>query len=259
MDLISLIPKLLANLILLILILTRITFLFSTFVLFRRGFVNSRIIISLSTLMSFYVILLTNSTAPSYELFSSQMIFDMFYQAFIGFLFGFILNVLFEIFTATGQIFSTQLGFSMVTLIDPRFGSITPITMLYNYVAIMVFLMLNGHLTMIKYMIDSFTSFPIGSINYPLNHIHEIIYFTKNIFSSSILLSITLIITMLLTNLTIAVMSRFAPQFNIFTVGINITMIFGLIILYMTFNSFVENSEGIINQSFYFLQQMTTR
>ena len=256
MNILGLIPQTYGNLILFILMLTRITSLFSTFILFQRKYVNARVVISLSSVLALYAILITQNQPPKYELFSFSMTFDLIMQALIGFVSGLILNIIFEIFTALGQIISTQIGFSMVTLIDPTLGAITPLTLFYNYFAILIFLLLNGHLIVIQLILDSFISIPINSLAFPFYRIKEIVIFTNNIFSTGISLSITIIISMLLTNITIAVMSRFAPQFNIFSVGINITMILGLIFVYLTFNLLVSHGEDIFQNGFLFLSHI---
>ena len=253
MNLLGLVPQTYANLILFLLMLIRIAFLFSTFILFRRDYVNARIIIAFSSILAFYALLITHNKSPKYELFSLLMIYDVFFQIFIGFLCGFILNIIFEIFTAVGQIISSQVGFTMVTLFDPRFGMITPLTLFYNYFSIIIFFLLNGHLITIKLILDSFITIPINTFYSPLYRMNEIIHFAGNIFVLSVSLSITIIISMLITNITIAVMSRFAPQFNIFSVGVNFTIIFGLIFVYLTFGFLINNGEQVMQNGMIFL------
>ncbi|RDI38535.1 flagellar biosynthetic protein FliR [Aquicella lusitana] len=240
MNIISLIPLTYEKLVLFILALARISALLSSFVFFRRDYVNNKIIIGLSSLLA-YIAVISMDFKPYYALFSANMVMQIIFQVVIGIVSGLILNIIFEIFTAFGQIISTQIGFSMVTLIDPRFGSITALTLFYNYAAMLIFLLLNGHLIVINLILESFKSLPV-SLNYISNDVLiGILKYANIIFTGGVSLSIAIIIAMLITNMTIAVMSRFAPQFNIFSVGINISIILGLIFVFLTFGVFVGN------------------
>lgn len=254
MEILGLVPYIYDRLGLFILIFSRISTLFATFVLFRRDFVNSRIIISLSAILTFYVLLANQYPAMTIDSFSLSVLIQLAVQILIGFMAGMILNIVFEIFTSVGQIISTQIGFSMATLIDPRFGAITPLTLFYSYITIIIFMGLNGHLLMIKFIMDSFTVLPIDKIVFPTQLLMNILQYTNVIFSGSISLSIAIIVSILLTNLTIAVMTRFAQQFNIFSIGISITIIFGLIIIYLTFGVFIDNAARYIDAGLSFLQ-----
>ncbi len=256
MNIFGLIPNTYNNLILFVLVFTRISFLFSTFILFGKNYINRRVIIGLSSLLSLYALLISGNDVPQYELFSITMMSSLLVQALIGFMAGLILNILIDIFTGVGQIISAQIGLSMASLIDPRFGAITSLALFYNYLSLIIFLMLNGHLLIIRLILESFTSIPVDTIILPVDRIKEIILFTKNIFIYSVSLSMAIIISMLLTNLTVGVMTRFAPQFNIFSIGINITMILGLIFVYLMFNLFVSSGVNIFQDGFLFIQHI---
>jgi len=254
MDILNIIPYSYDKLILFILVMARISALLSTFVLFRKDYINTKILISLSSMVSFFAMITINNHQFKFELFSLTMFMLVIFEVFIGITAGLILNIVFEIFTAVGQIISTQVGFSMITLIDPRFGAITPLTLFYNYSAILIFLSLDGHLLILKIILESFQALPVNTTFIPSDLLLSILKYTKVIFSGSVALSIPLIVTMLLTNLTIAVMSRFAPQFNIFSIGINISIILGLVFVLLTFSMFADNGIRVIQDGLLYFQ-----
>jgi flagellar biosynthesis protein FliR len=51
----------------------------------------------------------------------------------------------------------------------------------------------------------------------------------------------------LLCNITLAILSKLAPQFNLFSVGINIELLLGLFMIYLTFTAFVYHSKDSIS------------
>lgn len=239
-----------------ILAFTRISALFSTFVFFRREFLNARIIVALSAILALFVIIYNGSSTVNYDMVSIKMLIDSVTQFFIGFLSGLILNIVFEIFTALGQIVSTQIGLSLASVIDPRLGSISNLTQFYIYSITIVFLSMNGHLFVIKTIMESFATLPLGHVFDYHFLLKDIFNYSGIIFSGSLLLSVTVILAILITNFSLALMTRFAPQFNLFSIGINITMILGLFCVYLTFNLFIDRGSSILQQGFAFLSNL---
>lgn len=254
MNIIDLVPYIYDRFILFILIFTRISAFFTTFMLFRRDFVNAKIIISLSAILSVYAILFNQNIKITYDVFSLPMLLQELFQFFIGFISGLILNIVFELFSGMGQIISTQIGLSLASVIDPRLGSITHLTQFYMYSITLVFLFLNGHLLVIKTVMNSFTVLPVGHYFIPDQLITSVLNYSSVIFSGAMMLSITVVIAVLITNFALAMMTRFSPQFNLFSIGINMTLILGLYCVYLTFTLVVDKGAGFLHESITFLQ-----
>lgn len=249
MEILNLIPLIYSKLAAFILIFTRISALFTTFVLFRSSIVSSRIIIALSTVLSVYILLSTNYHLTDKNIFSINSFTSILFQFLIGFITGLILNIAFEIFSAVGQVISSQIGLSMASLIDPMLGNLTTLTQFYMFSIMIIFLMMDGHISVITFMLDSFNVFPVDHYFLPKNLINDVLTYSGVIFTASIQLSITIVIAILLTNLSMSVMAKFAPQFNIFSMGVGLTIIVGLIYLYLTFGFFADKAGYFIEQS----------
>ncbi len=254
MNIIDLIPYIFDRLIMFLLVFTRISAFFTTFMIFRRDFVNARIIISLSAILSVYALLFNQGMKVNYDVFSLSMLLQELFQFFIGFISGLILNIVFELFSGMGQIISMQIGLSLASVIDPRLGSITNLTQFYIYTIILVFLFLNGHLLVIKTLMDSLTVLPVGHYFVPDKLISSVLSYSSVIFSGAIMLSITVVIAVLITNFALAMMTRFSPQFNLFSIGINMTLILGLYCVYLTYSLVVDKGSGFLHESLSFLQ-----
>lgn len=254
MNLLNLIPSIYDRFFLFIIILTRISALFATFILFRRDLINPRVLISLSVILSIYVLMFYPNQHVAHDFFSIQMFIQMLYQFFIGFIAGFILNIVLEIFSGFGQIVSMQVGLGMASLFDPRLGNITPLTHFYTFSILLIFLLLNGHIFAIKTILDSFDVIPFNQILNPEHIISNVITYSSTIFSGSILLAIPIVIATLIMNFALAVMSKFSPQFNIFSIGINMQLILGLICVYLTFELFVNRGSSILEEGLNFLK-----
>jgi flagellar biosynthetic protein FliR len=259
MDILSLIPTIYERLMAFILVFTRVSAMLSIFVLFRRELITGRIVISLAGILSIYVVLLYPVKAVNYDLYSIPMLTQELFQLFIGLIAGLIVNLVFEVFVAYGQIVSTQIGLGFASMIDPRFGSISNLTQFYMIFTALIFLYLNGHLYILKTIVDSFSVLPVYQNFVPTELISAVINYSGVIFSGAIVLSISLVIAMLLCNLALAVMTKFAPQFNLFSIGINMTLILGLLFAYMTFPIFMTQATNIIQDCFGHLHDLLAK
>lgn len=259
MNVLSLIPYVYEKFSLFILIFARISALFTVFVLFKGEYFNKKVLVSLASIMSIYVLLLNPQPHIYYDYLSLQMVMQLMFQFFLGFLAGLILNIIFDVFNGYGQIISSQIGISLASVIDPSLGNISILTQIYTYAIMLIFLMLNGHLFIIKTIIDSFTIVPVGKMFIPSDLMSNILNYSNVIFTGSILLSMTVIIAMFIVNFASAVMTKFAPQFNIFSVGINLTLILGVLICYSMFNDFANRASDRIKDGLVYLENSIHR
>ena len=230
-----------------VLINTRIMAFFTSLIVFKREMITLRVLVALSTILSLYVFTLIDHNLLQVDMFSILMVKTMFMEFIVGFSAGLILNFIFEAFIVSGQFISTQIGLSIASLIDNRLGFITPLTEFYFIVATLLFFLLNGHLFVIKMLISSYQAYPLFSSQHT-DHIFNIVFtFSRTMFSEAIALSITLTAIILLCNLTLAILSKLAPQFNLFSIGINIELLLGLFVIYLTFTLFASHSQNAIS------------
>jgi len=152
------------------------------------------------------------------------------------------------VFISTGQIISMQIGLSAASLFDPKFGMITSLTNFYLVVAMILFFGMNGHLMIIDVIVNSFTLVPANAF---ISNFHgdAIFKYSSLIFLGGVLISMTIISAILITNICLAVMSKFAPQFNLFSVGLNMTLVIGLVCVYLTFNIVVNRGSAYMQDS----------
>lgn len=241
MELLSDLDKIYSSMQSFILIMTRIVVLLLTFNIFRRGMASAKLITSLSAILSLYVVLLSNQTIDQSNVLSLSYFMQSITQVLLGFIGGVILNLAMEVVTIVGQIVSTQLGLSAASLFDPRFGMITSLTNFYIITFIILFFMMNGHYIIIKTVVDSFEYLPVTRIILNYNGL-EIIQFAGIIFTGAIMMVISLMGAILMVNFSLAIMSKFAPQFNLFSIGLNISILVGLVCVYFSFEMLADKT-----------------
>ncbi len=256
MDILGLIPAVYAKFLVYTLFFTRISVMLTTFVLFRREMITARIILSLSSVLAMFALMAYTGDEIYSDMYSIQMLLQLMVQVLIGFVTGIILNIVFEVFVAIGQIASTQIGLSVAGMIDPRFGYITSLTHFYVIVGSLIFLLLNGHLYAITTIVESFNTLPIYQNYLPPDVMQAVLKYATVIFSGSVMLAVTILIVLLLMNISLAVMTKFAPQFNLFTIGINLQLILGLLVIYLTFSLFLDHGRILMTDALDLLHKL---
>lgn len=235
------------------LIFVRVFSMLYTVSIFRRDMATIRVVSTLAFVLSLYPLILNKQPVVSTDINTLTYMFQSFLQIIIGFCTGIIINIMFEVFVAAGQIISLQIGLSIASLFDPRFGVVTTLTQFYLITGIVVFFGMNGHMMLISMIIKSFSFLPI---TLDISHIRTdvIIKYSGIIYYGAVSLSITIIAATLLTNICLAIISKFAPQFNLFSVGLNLTLLLGLGCIYITYQIFINKGEDYIRNGMEFYQ-----
>ena len=94
----------------------------------------------------------------------------------------------------------------------------------------LIFLSIGGHLILIELILMSFEFMPIGS---NINFIETVANFTKwtaMVFLGAVLIALPIMLTMMLVNVCIGIVTRAAPALNIFAVGFPAMLLAGLVL-----------------------------
>lgn len=156
-------------------------------------------------------------------------------QAIIGFSLGFAVRVLFATADYAGELMGLQMGLNFAGFFDPMSASQGTATARFMGTTLSwLFVVVNGHLLVIAALVDSFTAFPVGP--QPLAFIasaqpHR---WAADIFSTGLWMALPLIAMLIFVNLVLGMVSRVAPQINIFAVGFPVTLGVGLVGLLLT-------------------------
>lgn len=161
----------------------------------------------------------------------------MFQQMLIGIGMGFAARIVFAAFDLAGEFIGFQMGLSFATFYDPLNASQTPvIAELISLVTLLLFLSMNGHLLYLATLAQSFSAIPVGPTPLAATSWLNLVELAAKIFSAGLLLALPIVVALLITNLALAVLTRAAPQLNIFALGFPLTLIGGFIVLAVSMN-----------------------
>lgn len=173
-------------------------------------------------------------TPPAIAVFSAAGMVVTVHQVIIGVAMGFALQIIFDSLAMGGQLLSNSMGLSFAFNVDPLRGASTPVLgQLYMLLVTLTFLALNGHLAFLETLVQGFTTLPIGTTGLDSNALWTLVAWGSQLFVGALAVALPGMTALLVVNLAFGVMSRAAPTLNLFAVGFPVTLIFGLVIVYV--------------------------
>ena len=177
-------------------------------------------------------------------------------QLLIGLAIGFSLQLVFATLVIAGQTIAMGMGLGFAQMVDPQNGVNVPVIgQYYVVVATLLFLALNGHLALIRVLVDSFQSLPVGVDALTREDFRAIAYWGARMFADAIMVALPAVASILLVNLAFGVVSRSAPQLNVFGVGFPVTLTLGFVILVFAVANLLPQMQHLLDGAFTGLSQ----
>lgn len=217
--------------------LMRVLALFSTAPVFNDKAIGNRIKVGLAAVLALLVGQnLPNNAIP---LISIMGLWVGCQQLLIGAAMGLTIQFLFVAVRYAGEIIGLQMGLSFATFYDPAGGDNIPvISRILNLLAILLFLLFNGHLLMLEVLSESFQLLPISGAPLSRDAFNAIAHTGSLVFQCGIALGLPVITLLLTINLTLGLLNRLTPQLSIFVVGFPLTLSMGMLALLLLVNNF---------------------
>lgn len=226
--------------------LTRILGLIMVAPVFGHRAVPGRVKIGLGIFIAL-IIAPTLPPMPDVGLGSWHGLFILVQQLLIGIAIGFIMRIVFAAIEAAGEIVGLQMGLGFASFFDPQSaGQTLVLARFFNMLAVLIFLAVNAHLLLLGMLVESFQTLPISTQPLSAAGFYNLAAFGSTVFAVGLQLSLPLIAIMLMTNLSLGILTRSAPQLNIFAIGFPITLGVGLLVLNFTMPYFVPQLELVI-------------
>lgn len=177
-----------------------------------------------------------------------QFAFLIIKEFLVGLTLGYISYVVFSAIYMAGQLIDMQIGFGVVNVIDPMSNIQVPITSNFYFILTMlVFLVVNGHHTLIKALYDSYTYVPLGGAVFGEDLMNGIIRVFGSIFVTGFKIAAPVTAAILITDVALGVISRAVPQLNVFVVGMPLKIAIGIVIMMITIPMFILFLETLFN------------
>jgi len=156
-------------------------------------------------------------------------------ELFLGAMVVAALQVMFGALYFAGRTLDVQAGFGLALLIDPTSRTQTPLVgTLFAYAAGVVFFAMNGHGELLRLLGASLDAIPLGAAA-PIPPIGRMAAFMSAAFLIAFGIAGTTILCLFITDLTVAMLSRTAPQMNVLVLGFQVKTIILFLVLPTSF------------------------
>ena len=161
---------------------------------------------------------------------SAQALGTLVQQVVIGLSVGFAVRLVMAAIEVAGEVVGLQMGLNFASFFDPTSNAqLSAVARFMVQIATLLFIVINGHLLVLMAVLKSFEAFPVdGNFMHAIAQmrLHEI---GSAVFSSTFWIALPMIAMLLFVNLVLGIISRVAPQMNIYAVGFPVTLTVGLL------------------------------
>lgn len=161
----------------------------------------------------------------------------LFMEMLIGIAMGFAARIVFSAVDLAGEFISSQMGLGFATFYDPLNSSQTPVIAEFlGLIGLLIFLSINGHLVFVATLAQSFQVIPVSPNPLGAGSWLNLAELAGKIFSAGLLIALPVIVALMIINVALAVLTRAAPQLNIFSLGFPLTLLGGFFALAISMN-----------------------
>jgi flagellar biosynthesis protein FliR len=184
------------------------------------------------------------------SIFSGAGLFAAVREVLIGVAIGMVVQLTFEALTFAGQSISLTMGLGFATLVDPQRGANTTVLgQLFMIIGMLTYLAINGHLMLLGTLAESFQTLPIGAAHIDRDFLSSVVLWGARVFESGLLIALPAVIALVIVNLALGVVTRAAPQLNLFGIGFTITLLCGFFVLIVGLDGVMTGVSSLINSS----------
>ncbi|RJX40785.1 flagellar type III secretion system protein FliR [Paenibacillus pinisoli] len=218
-----------------LLIFCRITAFFVVAPIFSSRGVPNTFKLGLGFFISFLVFLsygMSQTIVPD----TAEYVLLILKEILIGLMIGFVVYLFFAVVQTAGAFMDMQVGFAMANVVDPHTGVSAPLLGNFKYMLMLVvFLMMNGHHYLLSGLMNSYQWMPLDNELFGRLLDGSLSEYLIRVFGNTFLLALQiaapLVVAMFLADVGLGFLTKTAPQFNVFVIGIPLKILLGLFLL----------------------------
>jgi flagellar biosynthetic protein FliR len=156
-------------------------------------------------------------------------------EMMLGLAIGLSITVLFSGLQVTGQIMGQLSGMQLAEAFDPSQDASVPIfSELMDKVTLAVFVIIGGHRELMQVLFDTFRWMPPGHTSLGPTLMDALTAITCNSLALGVRAAAPALVSLLLANLILGLISRTLPQLNVMAVGFGLNIMITLLVMFAT-------------------------
>lgn len=155
-------------------------------------------------------------------------------EAIVGAMIGLMANICMYILEFSGRMIDMEIGFAMVSVLDPATNLETSITgTLYTNVVILLLIVTDMHHYIIEAAVDSFRQVPLGTAVFQPDIYQIMVHFISDYFVIAFRIILPIFCCILIVNVVLGILAKVAPQMNMFVIGMQLKVLMGIVIMFL--------------------------
>ncbi len=199
------------------------------------------------TLVVFKIVATNDALARLHELENNLLLLAA-RELMIGIALGFVTRLFFFALSMAGELVSVSLGLGQAQIFNPMAGSMgNAMEQFYVIIGTLIYLSLNGHHMMIHGIVQSFSVSEVASMHFNYESFAEMTLKAQGFFTMGIKIAAPVLISMILVQVGIALLSRAVPQINVMVTSASITTLLGFTIIFISLPLLAMQMTGLMD------------
>ncbi|MEM7206996.1 MAG: flagellar biosynthetic protein FliR [Pseudomonadota bacterium] len=189
---------------------------------------------------------------PAVDVLSAEGLLITLHQVLIGATMGFIVQMVFAALVMAGEQMAFAMGLGFASMVDPQNGVTVPVvSQFFTIIATLLYLAMNGHEIAIEILVETFYTMPIATTGLGSDGFWGVISWGSQMFINAIHIALPIVASLMLVYIALGVMTRVAPQLNIFSVGFPLTLMVGFITIMLFMRTFKSGFERVLSDGLF--------
>ena len=228
--------------------LTRILGLLAAAPMYGNNSIPARVKVALGILLTITIAPVVPAL-PAADPMSLAGLLIVIQQFVVGLSMGFAMRIVFAAVEMAGEIAGMTMGMGFATFFDPLSqGRTSALSQLLTLLATLVFMAVNGHLILLEALAESFITLPISATPFSAGGFQHLATWGALVFTAGVRLALPIIAGLLIVNVALGILTRAAPQLNLFGIGFPLTLGAGLILIMLMMPYLSRPFEHLFNQ-----------
>ena len=157
-------------------------------------------------------------------------------EAVTGLLIGFGANICTNIVSFAGHIADMEMGLSMASMMDPTTKQSTTISgVYYNYMVMLILFISGMHRYLLKALAETYTLIPVNGAIFDADALlGSMLQFMADYIIIGFRICLPVFAVMVILNAVLGVLAKVSPQLNMFAVGIQMKVLVGISVLFLS-------------------------
>lgn len=157
-------------------------------------------------------------------------------EGITGLLIGYAANICNSIIVFSGKVIDMEIGLAMANMYDPMTRAQSGLTgTMYNYFIMMLLIITNMHHYILRALVDTYQIIPVNGAVFDWEHLMgSMVMYMTDMMAIGFRIALPIFACSMILSCILGIMAKVASQMNMFAVGMQIKILLGLGIMFLT-------------------------